>query len=108
MKTLRWCSLGLALLALGGCNKDREPVPNHAVLIRGDGSGYVLDGQPMAHDQVLAELETLANRARTSPGGAARMVLAIRTDAGVDYDRVVELIDQCSLMGINKIETGGR
>lgn len=101
--------LWLATLAMiaGGC-KDREPVPVHILVVRAEGAGFVLDGQPMAQDQVLSELEALANRSRTSPGGSARMVVSIRQESGVAYDRIVELIDQCSALGINKIETGSR
>ncbi len=102
--------LALLLVVAGlltGCN-DREPLPVHVVVIRAEGAGFLLDGQSMAQDQVLTELATLAQRNRTSPGGSARMVLTIRTDSGVPYDRVVEMIEQCTQLGINKIETGVR
>jgi len=78
------------------------------VVIRADGVGFLLDGQSMAQDQVLAELGALAQRNRKSPGGSARLVLTIRTESGVSYDRVVELTEQCTQLGINKIETGVR
>lgn len=107
MKSFLALLLVLGALCFSGC-RDKEPVPRHVLVIRAAGQGYVLDGQPMAYDQVLAQLEELARGQRTSPGDAARLVLTVRTDTGVPYDHVVEIVDRCHALGINKIETGMR
>ena len=107
----RWA---VALLAAGalllpGCIFDRkDPVPRFVVTVTPDANLYLLDGQPMAFDQLEAELKALADKYRSSGTGNARAYLKIITQPGASYDRSLELIDYCASVGLDKIETVGR
>ena len=107
----RWAVALLApgALLLPGCIFDRkDPVPRFVVTVTPDANLYLLDGQPMAFDQLEAELKALADKYRSSGTGNARAYLKIITQPGASYDRSLELIDYCASVGLDKIETVGR
>lgn len=87
-------------LTAPGC-RSPEPFPRHALIV--GPYGYVLDGTPMAQDQAMSELGRLAEASRRATGGV-RFILEVRSEAGVPYNRVTELLDQCVGLGITKIE----
>jgi outer membrane murein-binding lipoprotein Lpp len=96
-------------LLLSGCIFDRkDPVPQFAVTVTPDLNLYLFDGQPMAFDQLQAELKSVADKFRASGTGNARAYVKIITQPGASYDRSLELIDYCASVGLDKIETVGR
>ena len=98
-----------SVLTLSGCIFDRkDPVPQFAVTVTPDVNLYLLDGQPMAFDQLEAQLKALADKYRASGTGNARAYIKIITQPGASYDRSLELIDYCASVGLDKIETVGR
>jgi biopolymer transport protein ExbD len=97
-----------ALLALPGCFERHEPVPEHVVTVQPDINRYLLDGRPMAYDQLQTELKTIADKTRQSATGNARTYLKVITQPGASFDRSMEIIDYCASVGIDKIETTGR
>lgn len=109
---MRACALvcaAVAALALPGCIFDRkEPVPQHTVAVKPDINRYALDGQPMSYDQLEAELKAIADKNRQSATGNARAYVKIITEPGASFDRTMELVDYCSSVGLDKIETTGR
>ena len=109
---MRACALlfaAVAALALPGCLFDRKkPVPQHTVTVTPDVNRYALDGQPMAFDQLESELKAIADKERQSATGNARAYVKIITEPGASYDRTIELVDYCSSVGLDKIETVGR
>ena len=65
-----------SVLTLSGCIFDRkDPVPQFAVTVTPDVNLYLLDGQPMAFDQLEAQLKALADKYRASGTGNARAAL---------------------------------
>lgn len=108
-----FCALSLALVvhaaALTGCMLDRKPpMPQHTISVTPEITRYLYDGQPMAYDQLQAELKSLADKNRQSATGNARVYIKILTEPGASYDRSLELINYCSSIGLDKIETTGR
>jgi hypothetical protein len=53
-------------------------------------------------------LKSLADKNRQSATGNARVYIKILTEPGASYDRSLELINYCSSIGLDKIETTGR
>ena len=101
--------LAAGVLVLSGCIFDRkDPMPQFAVTVTPDANLYLLDGQPMAFDQLQAQLQALADKYRASGTGNARAYVKIITQPGAAYDRSLELIDYCASVGLDKIETVGR
>lgn len=109
MRALALCCVAVAAIALPGCLFERKkPVPQHTVTVTPDANRYALDGQPMAFDQLEVELKAIADKNRQSATGNARAYVKIITEPGASYDRTVELVDYCSSVGLDKIETVGR
>lgn len=101
--------VALAALVLPGCIFDRkEPVPQHTVTVTPDVNRYAFDGQPMGYEQLEVELKALADKNRQSATGNARAYVKIITEPGASFDRTMELVDYCSSVGLDKIETVGR
>ena len=108
MRVLALCCVALAAIALPGCWKRKDPVPQHTITVTPDVNRYALDGQPMAFDQLESELKAIADKTRQSGSGNARAYVKIVTEPGAAYDRTIELVDYCSSVGLDKIETVGR
>jgi hypothetical protein len=108
MRLILGVLLVFSCVLLTGCWNRPDPVPQHTVTVLVDVNGYLFDGQAMVYDQVLAELQAVADKNRRSATGNARAYLKIITQPGADYNRVGELIDFCASIGLDKIETTGR
>ncbi len=90
-----------ALAGCGGVPSDRPPPPIERIDITP--RGFVLDGEGMDERRMKAELSAYADRHRDQ-SGAARVIVRLTVEQGVDYDRVRDLQDWLVSVGLVQIE----
>jgi biopolymer transport protein ExbD len=93
----------LALLAFGGCDDERKPVPVLTIRVLADGT-YQLNREVMSAQKLREEIQRTADENRRAIGSTTRVQVRIATQAGARQADKQMVLNTCIAAGINSIE----
>ena len=86
---------------------DKRPLGEIILNVR-DGGVITVDGQALSEGELSSKLQSIAEAFKDEKTGKSRQPVRIRGASGVDFQRIVEVIDLCKKAGIWNISFSTR